>query len=288
MKIHPACSLALLNSYGVTPSRELLSSNVKEGSVPEQDHDENLLASTSLNLLPLPLGGSALELEGWLDMYDAADTKPTDVDTAAQHSGNVAGKLHQQVAYPQLPCSPVPQAAAGPAPQGPATTSSKPQPLQAALPEALSPQKSYLRCSWRTVWPIRGTEAVVTGVTAAWPEALPKVIQEEGMTAGLLVLTIRLHLQQTCHPARQACLAQNQSVTSQQSLAWAQAPPMLRPELKPESPQGLPAAHLSRALLQNACHAVHIYKLLVPTQGLPIAAGHTAPGAPCSAAQCPA
>ena len=83
----------------------------------EHNHDEVLLASMSLSLFTLPLGGSALELEGWLDMYDAADTKPTEIGTAAQHSGNVAEKLHQHMAHPQLLCSPFPEAAAWAAPQ---------------------------------------------------------------------------------------------------------------------------------------------------------------------------
>ena len=43
----------------------------------EQNHDEGFLTSMFLSLFVLPLSGSALELEGWLDMYDAADMKPT-------------------------------------------------------------------------------------------------------------------------------------------------------------------------------------------------------------------
>ena len=53
----------------------------------EQNYDDDLLASMSLSLLTLPEVEcrGALELEGWLDMYDAADMKPTNVGTAAHH-----------------------------------------------------------------------------------------------------------------------------------------------------------------------------------------------------------
>ena len=86
--------------------------------MPDQNYDDGLMASMSLSLLTLPEleCWGTLELEGWLDMYDAADMKPTNMGTAAQHFENVAGKLHRNIAYPQLPYSPVPQAAAWPAP----------------------------------------------------------------------------------------------------------------------------------------------------------------------------
>ena len=34
----------------------------------QQIHEEDLLASMSLSLFTLPMGGSALERDGWLDM----------------------------------------------------------------------------------------------------------------------------------------------------------------------------------------------------------------------------